>query len=84
MWKTAFKQFEGVWSVYIDHNHFNFFKGCFPRNLFGPILNTLPQMLFNWLSLFHEAFIETLLKSIPSKYKILIEETTLEINGVVM
>ena len=47
LWKTAFKQFEGVWSVYIDHNHFNFFKGCFPRNLFGPILNTMTQMLFN-------------------------------------
>ena len=38
MWKTAFKKFEVIWSV------FSFFKGCLPQILLVPFLNTLTHI----------------------------------------
>ena len=38
MWKTAFKKFEVIWSV------FPFFKGCLPQILLVPFLNTLTHI----------------------------------------
>ena len=36
MWKTVFKNFEGI--------PFKFFKGCLPHILLGPLLSTLSQI----------------------------------------
>ena len=45
MWKTAFKEFAGVWSALGRPYPFMFFKGCLPQILIAPFLNTLPKYL---------------------------------------
>ena len=42
--KIAFKKFEGIWSALGSLYPLNFFKGCLPKILLGPLLNTLTHL----------------------------------------
>ena len=45
MRKTAFKNFEVIWSALADNITLSFFKGCLPQILLDPFFNTLSQMM---------------------------------------
>ena len=51
LWKTAFKQFEEIWSTWSRPYPFKYFEGCLPQILLGPVLNTLSHTIMIWLIL---------------------------------
>ena len=49
MWKTAFKNVEGLWYGQSKPYSFKVFKGCLLQVSLGPVLNTLSKIVFSLL-----------------------------------